>query len=459
MCKNCNKQLPFSGIRNFEQNIGQEHSASDDMRLFFRSLNDFNHQHSTSKKDTHESDPVVDCKYIDTENFNSVKFDDKSFNILHLNIASLAAHKEELETVLENFHQKFDVIGISETKIKKDVIPNFDIDLKGYKTYSTPTLANKGGVILYISEKHKSKPRNDLNKIISKPHVLESVFTEIVVPNKKNIVLGCIYRHPSMELQDFNVNYLEPLMDKLNQDKHIFLHGDFNVDLIKTESDKETAVFFDNLSSNLFVPHITLPTRITPHSKTLINNIFSNVTNFLQGKSGNITLSISDHLAQFLSIPLDANFKAPQSTKYKRNMKDFDRENFFLDLLSVDWDEILQTGKNDPNHSFQRYYHIINTLIDKYMPLQKMTKKEIKQQSKPWITQEILKDIEKRDKLQKMYIETNDENSKAQLNHHFKELRCKIQTDIKNSKKNISRNSLPKMQKTSKKPGKESNPL
>ena len=35
MCKNCNKQLPFSGIRNFEQNIGQEHSASDDMRLFF----------------------------------------------------------------------------------------------------------------------------------------------------------------------------------------------------------------------------------------------------------------------------------------------------------------------------------------------------------------------------------------------------------------------------------------
>ena len=52
-----------------------------------------------------------------------------------------------------------------------------------------------------------------------------------------------------------------------------------------------------------------------------------------------------------------------------------------------------------------------------------------------------------------MYIETNDENSKAQLNHHFKELRCKIQTDIKNSKKNISRNSLPKMQKTSKKSG------
>ena len=88
-----------------------------------------------------------------------------------------------------------------------------------------------------------------------------------------------------------------------------------------------------------------------------------------------------------------------------------------------------------------------------------MTKKEIKQQSKPWITQEILKDIEKMDKLQKMYIETNDENSKAQLNHHFKELRCKIQTDIKNSKKKYFQEFFTQNAKNIKKPGKESNPL
>ena len=342
--------------------------------------------------------------------------------------------------MLENFPQEFDVIGISETKIKKDVVPKFDIDLQGYKTYSTPTLANKGGAILYISEKHKSKPRSDLNNIMYKSRVLESIFTEIVVPNRKNIVLGCIYRHPSMDLHDFNENYLTPLMNKLNKDKHIFLMGDFNVDLVKTEVDKETATFFDNISSNLFVPHIILPTRITPHSKTLIDNIFSNVANFLQGKSGNITLSISDHLAQFLSIPLDTNFKAPENIKYKRNMKDFDRENFFLDLLSVDWDEILQIETNDPNHSFKRYYHIINTLIDKYMPLKKMTKKEIKQQSKPWINQEILENIQKRDKLKKDYIETFDENTRAQIHLQFKELRCKIQTDIKTSKKTYFQN-------------------
>jgi hypothetical protein len=116
-------------------------------------------------------------------------------------------------------------------------------------------------------------------------------------------------------------------------------------------------------------------------------------------------------------------------------MKNFDRENFFLDLLSIDWAEILQLEKEDPNHSFKRYYAIINSLIDKYMPLQKMTKKEIKQQSKPWINLEILNNIKERDKLQKHYIVSKDVKIKFELHTKFKELRTKIQADIKNSKK------------------------
>ena len=270
MCKKCSQNLPFHDVRDLDHLISdQEHSASDDMRLFFRSLNDFNQQKNPSKKDSQESEPIINCKYIDIESFRTLKFEEKSFNVLHLNIASLGAHKEELETILSTLTQEFDVIGISETKIQKDVTPNFDIRLKGYKTYSTPTLASKGGVILYISEKHNSKPRKDLDNIMEKSYVLESAFSEIVVPNKKNIVLGCIYRHPSMDLHDFNENYLTPVMDKLNNDKHTFLMGDFNVDLMKTDTDKDTSQYFDNISSSMFVPHIILPTRITPHSKTL----------------------------------------------------------------------------------------------------------------------------------------------------------------------------------------------
>ena len=93
-------------------------------------------------------------------------------------------------------------------------------------------------------------------------------------------------------------------MDKLSENKHAFLLGDFNIDLMKIDIDEHTATFLDTLTSNFFVPHIH-PTRIIPHSKMLIDNIFSNTPNFSQRKSGNLTLSISDHLAQFLIIPVE----------------------------------------------------------------------------------------------------------------------------------------------------------
>ena len=59
-----------------------------------------------------------------------------------------------------------------------------------------------------------------------------------------------------MHLKDFNDRYLSPLMDKLNNNKHTFLLGDFNVDLMKSDEDEHTANYFDTLTSQSFVPHI-----------------------------------------------------------------------------------------------------------------------------------------------------------------------------------------------------------
>ena len=50
-----------------------------------------------------------------------------------------------------------------------------------------------------------------------------------------------------------------------------------------------------------FLPRIIKPTRITPRTNTLIENIFVNgfQSNII---AGNITTDISDHLTQFISI-------------------------------------------------------------------------------------------------------------------------------------------------------------
>ena len=57
----------------------------------------------------------------------------------------------------------------------------------------------------------------------------------------------------------------------------------------------------------------------------------------------------------------------------------------------------------NPNQSFNDYSIRLNTLVDKYMPLRKVTPEEIKQQYKLWIKKEILSSIRKREVLQKNY--------------------------------------------------------
>ena len=50
-------------------------------------------------------------------------------------------------------------------------------------------------------------------------------------------------------------NYLNHLLDKMTEEnKKIFLIGDFNVDLMKTDTDFNTSQFIDTMTSNLFVP-------------------------------------------------------------------------------------------------------------------------------------------------------------------------------------------------------------
>ena len=126
---------------------------------------------------------------------------------------------------------------------------------------------------------------------------MHSSLIEIMNPKKLNIIVGTIYKHPSMDLTDFNSNYLNNLLEKISKEqKSVFLLGDFNINLLNYNVHNPTNEFLDSLASNSFLPYILQPTRITSHSKTLIDNIFRNMPDSV---SGNLTATISDHLPQF----------------------------------------------------------------------------------------------------------------------------------------------------------------
>ena len=80
------------------------------------------------------------------------------------------------------------------------------------------------------------------------------------------------------------------------------LIGDYNVNLLSYNEHNQTNEFLDSLTSNSLIPLILQPARITSHSNTLIDNIFSNVID-PEIMSGNLTATILDHLPQFAIVP------------------------------------------------------------------------------------------------------------------------------------------------------------
>ena len=95
------------------------------------------------------------------------------------------------------------------------------------------------------------------------------------IQKKSNIIVGDIYRHPSITLTDFNCNYLNKLLENSSKEqKYVFLLGDFNVNLLRYNGHNQTNGVLDSLASNLFITLILQPTRIISHSNTLIDNLF-----------------------------------------------------------------------------------------------------------------------------------------------------------------------------------------
>ena len=101
-----------------------------------------------------------------------------------------------------------------------------------------------------------------------------------------------------MDLNEFNDIYLNLLLHKISKKtKSIFLIVDFNVYLLKYDHHTPANECLDSVCCHMLLPHIIQSTRVTSSSRTLIENIFSNIAgpDFV---SGNLIATVFDHLAQ-----------------------------------------------------------------------------------------------------------------------------------------------------------------
>ncbi len=278
----------------------------------------------------------TESKYYSIGDFVSAKFSTNKFSVYHLNIASLKKHIDELRIMLSCTNHNFDVICISETRLHEEV-PLSNIEIDGYEFIHQPTLNQCGGVCIYIKNGIEYAIIDHLTK--SHENICESIFIEIKHPTKKNVIVGSIYRHHTPVHDFIDTFFRETLQFITKSKKKCILAGDFNVDLTQYGEQKIVVDFFDELSTHNFRPLILQPTRVTSKSLSLFDNIFcNNIISYSSG--GNLTTSISDHFSQFAQIDIFDNICIKAKTKYGRNWRIFNKNEFKNELNSCTWDDV-----------------------------------------------------------------------------------------------------------------------
>ena len=158
----------------------------------------------------------TNSQYYTASEFLTAKIPTKFFSIFHLNIASLGCHIDDLKLLLNLLNHPFDVIGVSETKIRANIEPLTNIDIEGYTFVNTPTETFFGSTGIYTKNEYSAQKRNDLSFSVNS--IGESVFVEILTKSNKKLLIGCLYRHHT-KISLFTSNFLEEIMKIIHLEK------------------------------------------------------------------------------------------------------------------------------------------------------------------------------------------------------------------------------------------------
>ena len=401
--------------------------------------------------DDDETDPIIlqDSEYYtetDFSNFMESTNFNNHFKIISLNIANLFAKLNSLKLFLSNLTSighKPDILVIVETHITDcddrlslqelgNIVPGYLFYHKGRRT------RRGGGVGILIANDLEYEP--NICKTTEKVGYAEECFENIVVripkcitknnsQSKKDLVVAAIYRQPNSANIEKFLEYTESLMKTIDKPSNeLVIAGDMNLDLLKYGSHLPTSRYLDIMSNHGVLPRITRPTRIKNQSATLIDHIFtqnnpstiiSGILDIeLAGSSG-----YTDHKPVFTI--LQANVC---KNKFNRliNISYFTRQGTQKrreGLLNHNWDTILL--ESDPNIIYDQIISVYSNYYHGNITNKTINSNSRRHKREPWITDEILKDIKRRDRLARLKHRRSD----------YKQLRNEIVSKIRKAHK------------------------
>ena len=300
--------------------------------------------------------------------------------------------------------------------------------LCGYKVIGHNRVNRAGGGVAVCVQDHVYfKERPDLSYF---DEDCETVFIEVEEGQQRqnhNVIIGVIYRPPNQDISSFNdkMNTIVNIVRREN--KTCYLLGDYNINILNYASHVQTAQFVDMMSSNVFLPLITRPSRVTATSATLIDNIFTNnIGDINHSVQGLFITDISDHFPVF-HIAKQMEIKENDTYVYKRLYSSRNRENFCLAMSNMRWDEINRA--TDTQQAFDTFHKHLIEMYNKHF--HKIRIKRKYNNKKPWLSEGLKNSIKQKNKL---YLKLKKGNS-AHNDELYKSYKRKLQQLMKVAEK------------------------
>ena len=411
-CKSCHEYIfPFNHIENdneFNFAISNYETVFDD-NVFYS----FTEYDNINEDVFYQYDPDVnfyneatlntrsDSKYYHVDSFKRYVNDSNSNNLsfVSMNIRSAPKNLDNFVTYLNVLDFEFSCIGLVETWYNNTNVDIYNIE--GYKHEYLHRIDKKGGgVSLYLRNFINYIKRDDITQINDN---FECLFVEIdksIFKTEANIVVGSVYRVPNTDQNKFT-EYIDKVYSLVNHEKKLlYVMGDVNINLLNCDTDVNTNDFVNVNFNHGMMPLINKPTRITNHSSTLIDNIFTNNMS-VNMNSGILILGLTDHFPVFSIEKTNVHSSCDDNNNFalKRCFTEKNNEKFLELLGQSDFNEVMCI--NDAQLAFTKFQNIILTAYNNAYPLSIVNIKY--KNRKPWLTRGLIHSIRNKNRLYVRY--------------------------------------------------------
>ena len=332
--------------------------------------------------------------YIAPSDFYKLPKLPHELSFLHINCRSISNKVQDIITL--NSLMKAKIIAVTETWLNPDTSES--IFIPDYSFNSVCRCSGRGGGVgLFI---HYSIQFSSLTVPLDVT-TFEHLFVKLRI-HHNSIIIGVIYRPPNTNLQKFNEEF-RLLLDQTVRCQSCVLLGDFNIDMSAQIMNSAIHEFQNITSTHCLQPKINLPTRITPTSATIIDNVFTNI--FDKKSTVKIIVDdISDHLPIYFAIEDSKQEPMNVFTQPFREQNNENKNRFIVELGGLDWSDVLQhCGNGDASIAYSSFIKTYLRIYDICFPV---THKENKSSHfrKAWMTPGLLKSCRKKNILYKKYL-------------------------------------------------------